>query len=59
MSVHINQIIPEISKYMHTLRLILFILLSIAGICTQAQRKLQKRDTICLVQINDIYEIAP
>jgi len=59
MSVHINQIIPEIFKYMHTLRLILFILLSIAGICTQAQRKLQKRDTICLVQINDIYEIAP
>lgn len=44
---------------MHTLRFSLIILLSISGYCSQAQRKIRNRDTICLVQINDIYEISP
>ena len=44
---------------MHTLRLISLILFIAAVSFCSAQEKRRKRDTLCLVQINDIYEIAP
>lgn len=44
---------------MYTLRLISLILFIAAVSFCSAQEKRRKRDTLCLVQINDIYEIAP